>query len=858
MVKIFTRAFRKLLGNEEIQDKIMTYGKRYAASFKDKQNATWTVNIFKKNYSFGVSQINYLDGEEPVILNRRGDKDDRDGIIWGSELIVNIVVNKNDDFSELIDSNYRDFKIELRKGALLRFVGFLKPENITRPWLGEIQLLSLSCTDALADLKEIDFVYDSEMTIMQVVANALKETGIELPFIVRSNTIEADNTTLNPAIYYATVRTKRLLKEESKKIKYSSCYKAIEAVLLPFNCVLFQEDGNYHIYNFSEINSNRKFIPFDLSSNSDFAGSDITTLALDSYQFLDDGISQRIPPIKGIELTFTNENRGENKIVNGDFSDDLTNWECIGTADTGFFHNFQNIGGALQIQRNASIAPMVELYEDCYINHLPLLSLQKTEDGDKVKVTFETASLRIDFHSFKITIRPFLTDTSGLSHYTGIEHTLSPGTTIITDEIDYLEGDYYLGFQITTKKTAQLINENQMFRFKIDSVTLDIKLQNEEFERVLTLSNPNAGGKVYEQEILFADSEEATDLGAIKINDALSSSWKREGKTEEITLMAAYADTILSNNIRYRDFIKVNIFDPYFTLLNAKTPTIGIKNFLMIAFSKNIKRCEVEADLIEIISYQNVINPPSNLVITSFGFNFINLQWEASPLPGVTYDLTINFTTYYLDDSTIYNFAASPNTAYTIYVRAKDAGGTRSEPTNIVEVTTPAIFPAPTNLTYEIVDDIINFYWDMLDGTTGVDRYEIWRDDILITTHSGPQPFSMFSETGAFDFKIRARGTAGETSYYSNTVTVSIAAYFPPPTGLYIIIDGQTVEFYWDIESLTDVEVFEMFVDGVFYTTADVVQPALFDYSFALGKTFKIRARKTGGEVSEFSNEFTV
>lgn len=94
----------------------MSYGLRFNSIVKDGSGNQYTVNIHKRNYVGSVTNIHHYD-PSPLMLQYRGGRGDyEDGkSIFPSSLSFSIVSKEEDDFNELLESEYKQFHVEVKR-----------------------------------------------------------------------------------------------------------------------------------------------------------------------------------------------------------------------------------------------------------------------------------------------------------------------------------------------------------------------------------------------------------------------------------------------------------------------------------------------------------------------------------------------------------------------------------------------------------------------------------------------------------------------------------------------------------------------------------------------------------------------
>ncbi|MFE3871054.1 endonuclease [Flavobacterium sp. ZS1P70] len=177
---------------------------------------------------------------------------------------------------------------------------------------------------------------------------------------------------------------------------------------------------------------------------------------------------------------------------------------------------------------------------------------------------------------------------------------------------------------------------------------------------------------------------------------------------------------------------------------------------------------------------------PTSLAVTASTSNSVSLSWlAATDNIGVTgYDVYMNNAlkaTVTGLSTTITGLTAS--TAYSFYVKAKDAAANTSVASNTANATTTGatdtVAPtAPTSLIASgTTDTATNLSWTASTDNTGVTGYDVYQGATLKATATG----TTYSVTGltaatAYTFSIKAKDAAGNISASSNVVSVTTSA----------------------------------------------------------------------------------
>ncbi|MFT3793688.1 reprolysin-like metallopeptidase [Flavobacterium sp.] len=175
---------------------------------------------------------------------------------------------------------------------------------------------------------------------------------------------------------------------------------------------------------------------------------------------------------------------------------------------------------------------------------------------------------------------------------------------------------------------------------------------------------------------------------------------------------------------------------------------------------------------------------PTNLAASGTTQTTTNLSWTASTdNVGVTgYDVYQNGVFKANTASTSYAVTGlTASTAYSFYVRAKDAAGNASANSNTVNVTTLAPAPdttapsTPTNLAASgTTTTTTNLSWTASTDNVAVTGYDVYQNGAFkANTASTSYAVTGLTAATAYSFYVIAKDAAGNSSAQSNTVNVT-------------------------------------------------------------------------------------
>ena len=194
---------------------------------------------------------------------------------------------------------------------------------------------------------------------------------------------------------------------------------------------------------------------------------------------------------------------------------------------------------------------------------------------------------------------------------------------------------------------------------------------------------------------------------------------------------------------------------------------------------------------------------PANLAASNVAQTTLTLAWTASTdNVGVTgYDIYKNGTLLTSVTTTTYNVTSlTAATAYSFYVKAKDAAGNTSAASSTINVTTTSASDtqaptAPTNLAAtNVAQTTLTLGWTASTDNVGVTGYDIYKNGALLTSVTT----TTYSVTGltaatAYSFYVKAKDAAANISVASSTINVTTAS----STVSYCTSKGNSVADEW-------------------------------------------------------------
>jgi hypothetical protein len=324
----------------------MSYGTKYYSYIKGAGTKDYTVNLKYADYTGSSTQVRYY-STTPLVLSYGGGREMMDTTVHGSTMSFSFYADTTDNYDDLLEAENYYWQIEVLEGTTgatsLKWIGFIKPENISKRFIQEGSYISLYATDALADLKEQKYPFSLRLTtgstsILKALKIGLEQADLELPIKSQLNTTEVhlsgatllDNILINPY---------RFVKIEDGRVNFVKTYDAVSWMLNPFNVKMNQENGAWKITQRNEIES--PLVTYNWQSLTGTSATVDRSIDISTSHIVRESDSlSRIAPYKSIETKYRNITAGDwvpQSSLNGTFNVGVTGWN---SADGAFAFDF--------------------------------------------------------------------------------------------------------------------------------------------------------------------------------------------------------------------------------------------------------------------------------------------------------------------------------------------------------------------------------------------------------------------------------------------------------------------------------------------------------------------------------------
>ena len=246
----------------------MAYGIKFRLDFDDWHGTTWRIDIKKNGYGGSVLDMNCA--AVPVSIRWSGDGDHFNPI-RGSECTINLVSESDFNYTELYTSNAREYLVQIIRdpsGTPVTFwTGFLLSEQYFEPLLVPPYYVSVVASDQLGLLDNYDYSdssdvpYNGDETLLNMLVNALSETGLGLDIYSAVNLYGSSMTqTATKDPLFQSIGNQDVWLGPNLQYKKQGNYEPIDCktvihdVLTSFGAKIQQRNGAWWITRISELN----------------------------------------------------------------------------------------------------------------------------------------------------------------------------------------------------------------------------------------------------------------------------------------------------------------------------------------------------------------------------------------------------------------------------------------------------------------------------------------------------------------------------------------------------------------------------------------------------------------------------
>ena len=566
------------------------------------QAVTYTLRIKEEGHLGGTTPIESL-AKEPLSVRVRGINIVSIGDVVGTEIQFSFWVTPEDgtDYDDLFTATIKKYLIEIEREGVLYFIGYMKPENISRPLIHNRFLVTLSATDGLADLKNFPYKaadgsnYTDRTRTLETIKRALTSTGLALDINIKLGTYESSASLMlitDCAIDKATIDNQRFYKNSDGVLTPETSHQVLSQCIGVFNCSIKQLNGEWYIFNNVEINSFIFNFDWATITQQGVRVAHDPSLAIDAYNFRSKGDVSNRPPLSKVAITFENKYVEDSVVGNSDFSGGLTGW-TNGSNPNDWAGTFNVTNEELVCIAGTNFSSDKEFISDSF-------SVTELSDTDKIILTIraKVGTLSTETNLVLPVVLATIVGPNGT-------HVINLGrmSEVWAEQNHSIEFNTLGTGNYTIKISVTEVNYTADYIAHFDDINMFIDYGELEKtnDKLITISNDAAVDEnIAEYTTRIGDSVELNDQGSIKICGTLTSEWDTYGNTEGENIIDLLGAFQLNARQAFVKYLRLNIKDPSDNIDIGAILVFDSVYYRIIRFKKQYKNITVDVDLLEI------------------------------------------------------------------------------------------------------------------------------------------------------------------------------------------------------------------------------------------------------------------
>ena len=235
-----------------------TYAPRYLLAYKDADNAACEVRILERDYTGTAETLPYAQSR-PLVLDWPGGQGHVfNALLRGSEAQLALYLTRPDQLLPLFSGDERLHRVEYRHAGLLRWAGYLLPEQYDVAFLAPPTTFNLRATDGLGTLSDIPFADVSgrplrgDWSLLRILRFCLDKLDLGLPLYTLVNLLP-DTAAAGSAALEETFFDVAGLRDGKEKPR--TCGRVLADLLQLYQARLYQQDGAWWLDRLSELSA---------------------------------------------------------------------------------------------------------------------------------------------------------------------------------------------------------------------------------------------------------------------------------------------------------------------------------------------------------------------------------------------------------------------------------------------------------------------------------------------------------------------------------------------------------------------------------------------------------------------------
>jgi len=236
---------------------------RLGDTFHGLDGEEWTINIHDSSYGGGIVPYNI----STAVITGQTDSRDLHAPIFATVAKIGIEIDGatlESFVTDFVGAPERRFRLEIRKGADLFWVGLVLTDNIQKQDKEWPYIFNITATDGLGILKDIDYnddgtAYSGKERVTEHIINCLNKIGTDdlfstplLSTACKWFSADHASTSIDP-VHLARFDHRRFIKIDTNGVKtYTSCYEVLKQCAQAFGARLILTDGTFKLIQVNE------------------------------------------------------------------------------------------------------------------------------------------------------------------------------------------------------------------------------------------------------------------------------------------------------------------------------------------------------------------------------------------------------------------------------------------------------------------------------------------------------------------------------------------------------------------------------------------------------------------------------
>lgn len=235
----------------------VSYGIFRFMNFCDVDETPITINIYRKQFAGPAVEVTHGDSS-PVKISYKNSAEDPFTPIWSMECQIRFISDVNFNLSDIYTNDQREFKAEVIKDGVTKFIGFVIPDSCVEPFMPPPYPVTIRAVDGLSDLKKVTYPLPSgsktnlRQKFTDILSFCFNKTDLYLPIETVCNLYEVKMSSgLNDdPLYQASMNPLRFAHDNGF---IYNIYEVLEAICTAWGGHVCQVNGAWTFIRTTEL-----------------------------------------------------------------------------------------------------------------------------------------------------------------------------------------------------------------------------------------------------------------------------------------------------------------------------------------------------------------------------------------------------------------------------------------------------------------------------------------------------------------------------------------------------------------------------------------------------------------------------